>query len=86
MEQLIEALERAASGSDINTPAVKAIRFEMTNDELGKAALESWRRLVHFAADADSRSNDVDYDRQMRQEMAGRAFELRTLYANDAKI
>jgi hypothetical protein len=83
MDQLIECLERAAAGRDVHIDAVKDLRFDWKDGELGKAALESWRRLVHFATDADIRSKDPDYDDRMRQEMAWRASELKALRASD---
>lgn len=84
MERLIETLERAGAGEDISLPFVKALRFDSADSELGKSALESWRRLVHFATDADLRAKHPDYDDRMRQEMAGRADELKELRAGDA--
>jgi hypothetical protein len=79
--KLIETVERAAAGENIDVQYVRTLRFETADDTVEKAAVESWRRLVHFADDIDIRSQDPGYDEQMKDEMRWRANELVDLLA-----
>ena len=81
IDRLIETLERAAADEDIDVQYIRTLRFETADTLVEKAALESWRRLVHFADDIDVRSEDRSYDEQMKDEMRWRAKELVDLLA-----
>jgi hypothetical protein len=81
VDKLLETLERAAAGENIDVGYVRALRFETSDQGAEKVATESWRRLVHFAGDIDIRSKDPDYDKQMREEMEWRARQLGELLA-----
>src|SRR5215212_9219073 len=73
IDKLIEVLERAAAGQNIDVQYLRTLRLESLDESLEKAAVTSWRRLVHFADDSDIRSSDAGYDEQMKEEMAWRA-------------
>jgi hypothetical protein len=81
IDKLLETLERAAAGENIDVQYARTLKFEVLDDTVSKAATESWRRLVHFADDIDIRSKDPDYDRQMKEEMGWRGRELADLLA-----
>jgi hypothetical protein len=80
--KLIETLERAAAGENIDVHYVRTLRFEAADDTVAKAAVEAWRRLAHFADDIDIRSGDPGYDEQLKDEMRWRANELVDLLAH----
>ena len=73
IEKLIQTLERAVAGDSMDGVDVRKLRFESSDHELHKCAIESYRRLLHFADDFDIRSIDPDYDRQMKGELEWRA-------------
>jgi len=81
IDKLIETLKRAAADESIDVQYVRTLRFETADTLVEKAALESWRRLVHFADDIDIRSGDRSYNEQMKNEMRWRAKELIDLLA-----
>lgn len=81
IDTLIQALQRAASGENIDVEYARTIEFDLHEGNLSKAASKSWNRLVNFADDIDIRSKDPDYDKQMREEMEWRWRELAALLA-----
>ncbi|WP_448031048.1 hypothetical protein [Bradyrhizobium liaoningense] len=79
IDALIQALQRAASGENIDIEYARTLEFDIQDGNLSKAASRSWSRLVNFADDIDIRSKDPDYDKQMREEMEWRWRELTAL-------
>ncbi|MFK4506322.1 hypothetical protein LPJ38_30485 [Bradyrhizobium daqingense] len=79
IDPLIQALQRAASGETIDVEYARTLKFDVQDANVGEAAARSWSRLVNFADDIDIRSEDPDYDKQMKEEMEWRWRELSAL-------
>ena len=76
IEELKEALDRAAEGGEVRMEEARSLRFVCSNDQTKRFAEQCWRRLINFVDDVDIRSNDTEYDRQMKEEMLWRADKL----------
>ncbi|MET4150116.1 MULTISPECIES: hypothetical protein [unclassified Bradyrhizobium] len=79
VDKLVHALQRAASGENVDVEYARTLEFDTQDGNVRKAAFESWRRLVNFADDIDIRSKDPHCDKQMREEMEWRWRELTAL-------